>query len=138
MARLALGEHAVATSRIVAIAIKLLHKHCPGLRAIVSHSDPAAGHVGTVYQAMNWLYTGLTRTDVKYIAADGTEYHSRAVSATGLKKHRGHMDRCPKISECRAVKVPGKHRYVYPLDGEIRALIAKDAKAYPKAESRRK
>jgi hypothetical protein len=54
--------------------------------------------------------------------------------------HRGQYDPCPRPQDCRAVDVPGKHRYVYPLDDEVRARLEPFAKPYPKkdATTRRK
>lgn len=123
---------AVPTSRVLAIALKLLHRHSPGIRAVVSFADPAAGHIGTVYQAGGWIYLGRTAPRKRYIARDGTEYHDRAVSVSGVKIHQGKPCPCPKISECTAVPVPAKFRYVWPFDDEIRARLQPLAIAYPK------
>ncbi|RAL70115.1 hypothetical protein C1G86_1440 [Dehalococcoides mccartyi] len=30
------------------------------LKFLVSYSDPSAGHLGIIYQATGWLYTGLS------------------------------------------------------------------------------
>ena len=43
-----------------AIALRLLARHSPGLRLVVSYADPAQGHVGTIYQAAGWTYLGVT------------------------------------------------------------------------------
>jgi hypothetical protein len=64
---------------------------------VVSYSDTAMSHVGYIYQACNFLYTGLTkgRTD-KY---------------TEGNKHSRHYDK-NAVEEYRKVRSP-KHRYVY-------------------------
>jgi hypothetical protein len=135
MVRLALDPaHRTPTSRILSIAIKLLRKHSPGLRAVVTFADPGAGHIGTVYQAAGWMYLGRTTPRNRYIGPDGREYHDRAVSRSGWKVHQGKRCRCPKIDDCRAVRVPGKHRYVLPLDEAMRERLRPLAIAYPKKE----
>jgi hypothetical protein len=134
MVRAALDHnHKTSVSRIIAIALKLLKKQSPGLRAVVSFSDPAAGHVGTIYQAMGWIYTGTTAPDKQYIDPAGRAWHSRLASKTGWKKGLGgSLIKCAKTSECRVVKLEGKHRYVWPFDTAISAVIRQREKAYPK------
>jgi hypothetical protein len=44
-------------SRVLGIVARLLRKHT-SLLFLLSYADPAAGHVGTVYQASGWSYTG--------------------------------------------------------------------------------
>ena len=55
LVRIALKSHDAQVRRILAIAIRLLRKQCPGLRLLVSFADPAEGHVGGIYQASNWV-----------------------------------------------------------------------------------
>jgi hypothetical protein len=133
MVRVALGQHTTPVSRIVSIALRLLKKQSPGVRAVVSFSDPNAGHIGTIYQAMGWTYTGRTAPDKRYIDPKGREWHSRLASASGFKKMLGGvMQRVAKISECRVIPLAGKYRYVWPFDDEIRARLKKLARPYPK------
>lgn len=65
---------------------------------IVSYSDMAMNHHGYVYQACNFIYTGMTteRTDIY----------------TGEGKHSRHYSEADLNSEFRQVRSP-KHRYVY-------------------------
>jgi hypothetical protein len=37
-----------------------------GYNVFVAYSDPAANEVGTVYQASNWLYCGMTRPKKRF------------------------------------------------------------------------
>jgi hypothetical protein len=133
MCRVALGAHRTVTSRIISIALRVLKKQSPGIRAVVSYCDPAAGHVGTIYQAMGWTFTGTTPPDKRYTDAAGKQHHSRQVSASGLKKIIGGLARVPKASECTVEKLPGKYRYVWPFDAEIRERLKLLAKPYPKS-----
>jgi len=71
------SEHNIA-SWFVARAIRALRKTTQ-VRAILSYAD-SAYHIGTVYQACNFFYYGLTakKTDFWFRQADGTyKKHSR-------------------------------------------------------------
>jgi len=120
LARVALRDHQTPVSRIVAVTLRLLHRHCPGLRLIISMADPRQGHHGGIYQAGNWIYTGETAKDYQYQLPDGRWVHHRTATRR-LKSVKG----CPKKP------LPGKHRYLMPLDDEVRERIKPLAKPYP-------
>ncbi len=71
-----------------------------GIRGVVSFSDPLPrhrrdgsvvmpGHVGTVYQALNFTYTGRTRAHSVTLLPDGSVMHGRA-QAKIRARHTGH------------------------------------------------
>ena len=78
------------SSFLVANSIKLLPK--PSI--VVSYADTGKGHVGYVYQATNFLFTGTTK--------------ERTDMAAGEGKHSRH-GKDPSIRQFRSAK----HRYVY-------------------------
>lgn len=49
--------HPHAGSFLTAAAVKMCAKDT-GSRVFLAYSDPAAGEIGTIYQACNWLYLG--------------------------------------------------------------------------------
>jgi hypothetical protein len=119
LVRVALAKHTAPVSRIVSIAIRFLAQQSPGIRLIISMADPAHGHVGKIYQAGNWIYTGETKPDVQYQLRGKWVHHRTATSsgsAAGLPSR----------------PLPGKHRYLMPLDAEMRERILPLAKPYPK------
>ena len=132
LTRVALADHASPVSRIVAIAIRMLRKHAPGLRLIVSFADPNHGHTGSIYQAGGWLYCGATSTSHKFRDAKGRVWHGRQVSSNGVKRQYGTLRRVPKIDDCERIAELGKHRYLMPLDEDMRRCIMPLAKPYPK------
>jgi len=75
---------------------------------IVSYAEKDQGHVGTVYQATNWFYTGLSAKRTNWDVA-GTEKHSQTLadqySASQLREHYG--------DGFQVVDRPRKHRYIY-------------------------
>jgi hypothetical protein len=119
LVRVAMGAHKSPVSRIMAIALRMIAKEYPGLRAIVSYCDPGVGHYGGIYQATNWIYTGLTGKIDYYRDAKGELHHWR--SARLLQKKGVPLER---------VYQPGKHKYVYPLDPSLRSTIK--SLPYPK------
>ena len=122
LTRVALRGHATPVTRIVARSIHILRRHSPGLRLIVSFADPERGHVGAIYQAGNWIYAGMTKASVEYWYR-GKRWHGRALRAT-----YGTSD----MPGVRKIMGSAKHRYLMPLDDEMRVRIAPLAKPYPK------
>ena len=131
LTRVALSKHKSQVSRIVSIAIKFLQKKTPSLRLIVSFADPQQGHSGGIYQAMNWLYVGDTAKGREFWS-NGKKWHSRQVSEKGWNIQQGNVRKTIKPSECDVVITPGKHRYLMPLDSDMRKQIEPLAKPYPK------
>lgn len=80
---------------------------------IVSYSDTAMGHIGYVYQATNWLYTGMTkaRTDMR--------------NKNG--KHPRHYEKGEQIR----VERSAKHRYVYMTGDKEKQIKSLQWKIYP-------
>jgi hypothetical protein len=133
LTRVALSPaHQVETSKIVAASIRQLKKVRPNLKLIVSYADPHQGHHGGIYQAMNWIYTGTTGRHCSYLAPDGKVWHSRYVSPTGLKKTFGEMRVVWRPDQCQRIELPGKHRYLMPLDSETRVSVQSLSVPYPK------
>lgn len=127
LTRVALRAHSTPVSRIVAIAIKKLMAFCPGVRLIVSFADTAQGHHGGIYQAGNWIYSGSVRLDTWVIK--GKKMHPRSVVA----KYGTQADAAIKGIDPNAHKIWGdKHRYLMPLDDEMRAKVLPLAQPYPK------
>lgn len=132
LTRVALRGHKTPVSRIIAIAIKFLKSRSPMLKLIVSYADPNVGHHGGIYQAGGWLYCGKSSSDVQYLAPDGKKWHSRMISERGWQKSYGEKRAVWKKSQCVAIKLDGKHRYLMPLDDEMRKRIELLRKPYPK------
>lgn len=134
LTRIALNKHITPVSRILAIAFKFLKKNSENLRLIVSFADQSKGHHGGVYQATNWIYSGTSSPSVEYWK-DGKRWHPRQLSESGYTVQFGAKRKVPKPSECKKIKVPGKHRYLMPLDDDIKSRILPLAKPYPKRAS---
>ena len=123
LSRIAMGKHSASVSRIIRIALMLLTRAQPGLRLIVTYADPSAGHHGGVYQAGGWIYCGKSSKDFMYRDAAGVEHHSRQASASGTKMSRGKLTHVIKTGDCVKIPLEPKHRYLMPLDADMRAKV---------------
>jgi hypothetical protein len=128
LVRIALKEHSSFVSQIVSKAFKFLKKRSPGIRLVVSFADPHAGHAGGIYQAGNWVYTGTSSETSVFQAPDGRIIHPRSLGASDFKKG---LKKLPPAGS-QKIKLPGKHRYLMPLDDEMRKRILPLSKPYPK------
>lgn len=135
LSRIALASHRSSVSRIISIALRILRKAQPGLRLIVIYADPSAGHHGGVYQAGGWIYTGKSSKDFMYRDRDGVEHHSRNVSGSGFKKFYGKTTEVVKSGDCAKIPLEPKHRYLMPLDDEMRSRVELLRETYPKRAS---
>lgn len=135
LTRVALDSHETPTSRIVAIALKMLRRSNPGLRLVVSFADPNVGHLGTLYQAGGWLYFGRTPSGREYIDGVGRRWHERQISVSGRVVQYGTQRNALRPDECRVVELAGKHRYLMPLDRAMSRQLLPFAQPYPRAGS---
>lgn len=121
-------------SRLISRALRALS----GVRLVVSFSDPAEGHVGTIYQATNAVYLGLSGGGSRYITADGERVHGRLAGVYRMRHPSKYADMTNNaIAEAEGWSVQstlGKHRYAWALGGRRdRATLAAQALPYPKA-----
>jgi hypothetical protein len=131
LTRVALTKHKTPVSKIISIALKFLKKQSPRLRLIVSFADAGQGHHGGIYQAGGWVYAGGAETHgykVNGIVVHPKTLHSRygkgGQSIPWLKQN---VD-----PNAERVISGFKHRYLMPLDSEMKSKIAHLSKPYPK------
>jgi len=125
LVRIALKKHKTPVTRLMSISQKFLKKSMQNIRLIVSFADPSEGHHGGIYQGNGWIYTGKS-ADCAFPMINGKKTHPRTLSLlvkSGKVKNR---------SDVPHVMTEGKHRYLMPLDNEMRERIMPLAKPYPK------
>lgn len=135
LARVALDRHKTPVSRIVRIALGMLRKQSPGLRAVVSYADCDQEHHGGIYAAGGWIYLGRVQLNggTPRWRIHGKVMHGRSVGSRwgygtqSLEWLRAHVD--PNTEK---VFTLGKHKYVMPLCDEIRELVLPLSQPYPK------
>jgi len=131
LTRVALNSHATPVSRIIAIAFKFLKKNAPGLRMVLSFADAAQGHHGGIYQAGGWVYTGGAETHAYCV--HGVKTHPKTLySRYGIGGQSVSWLRANIDPNAARVVSGFKHRYLMPLDYEMREKILPLAKPYPK------
>ena len=81
---------------------------------IVSYADSKMNHIGYIYQATNWFYTGATkeRTDIGFEDGKHSRHYDKAIDKKKNRKFRS-----------------SKHRYIYFIGKMKREFI--DALKYP-------
>jgi len=125
-------------SFLISNSLKQLKKPC----IVVSYADTHQGHVGYVYQATNFIYTGLSakRTDWKI---KGME-HLHGTTIADMS--RGNQNRADWMREkfgddFYLQERSRKHRYIYFLGNKYQVKNMKkkllyQIESYPKGESR--
>ena len=126
LTRVALNRHKSPVSRMLAIALKMIRRKNDGLRLVISFADAFHEHHGGIYQANGWTYAGKTASAEMWRLLDGSLADPRRFSGHGHNKPK----KVPAGSVL--IKTPPKHRYLMPLDDEIRARISSLARPYPK------
>ena len=116
-------------SKVLGIALRSL-KRDTSLKFILAYSDPAVGHLGTIYQATNWLYTGLSSATPLYDIGDGILHHSRSL-AHQLGSHSIRYLTSQGIN-AKTVSQSAKHRYIYFLNKAWSPRLNVPGLPYPK------
>jgi len=140
--RLFLEEHLPRNTATYFLArcIKMIDKP----RILVSYADQNQGHIGYVYQALNWIYTGLTpsATNIVY-EVDGKDIvHKRTMMRIGRRTSFKHIEEAYGKDRVKILRILPKHRYVYFLGTKKqKKQMLEDLKypilPYPKGESKR-
>jgi len=130
LVRVALRNHDASVTRIISISLKMLKIQSEGLRLVVSFADPEQGHHGGIYQAGNWIYSGDTEPGTAWFYK-GEWVHNRTMTSGWGSGERGSV---VNYRDLPSKKLKPKHRYLYPLDKEMRKQIEPLAKPYPKRE----
>ncbi len=134
LVRIALTKHENQVSRIMSIALKMIVLANPGLKMIVSFASQDEGHHGGIYQATNWIYAGTTSPQDEFLFK-GKRATDRQVSQF-VKETRIGRQEWERRGVLKRLPTKPKHRYLMPLDKEMRAKIAPLSKPYPKSCAR--
>lgn len=134
LVRVALNGKQKATSECVAASLRELHRIDPILKMVVSYADLDQNHIGTIYQATNWLYLGQTSDKEVYYIINGIKTHRRSVYAKYGRQDFGYI--LENVDEnAKKFIVKGKHRYIFVFDKRLRKQWLKQHQPYPKKRS---
>ena len=134
--RLVINDHCPknTASYFISKCLKML----PKPKVIVSYADTGQQHVGKVYQACNFIYTGLSSkfTDPKVKGLEHQHHATYANRMTNNELKDKYGDRLYFVNRDR------KHRYVYFIGTKKEVNKMKNdlnypIKEYPKGESKR-
>jgi len=110
---------------------------------VVSYADMAQGHVGYVYQATNFIYTGLSakRTDWKIKGREHLHGATIADESRG-QENRAEWMRQKYGDDFYLMDRPRKHRYVFFCGNKkqkkaMRSALKYSPQPYPKGDSSR-
>jgi hypothetical protein len=115
-----------AESWFLGQTFKWLEANCPEVALLISYADPYEGHCGTIYQATNWVYTGISNQPQVYETTNGETFHHRTVT-----QWKGAMP------EGKWHRSTVKHRYVTFLGSpsqrrHLRGSLLWEVQPYPK------
>ena len=126
-------------SRLVGGSLRLL----PTPSIVVSFADTEQGHIGYIYQATNFIYTGLSAKRTNWKIKGMEHLHG----ATIADKSRGQESRADYMRQTYGDDFylqdrPRKHRYIYFIGTkrqkkEMLAKLRYPILPYPKGETRR-
>lgn len=105
-----------STSFFVSSALSML----PKPKVIVSYADTSQNHHGYIYQATNWIYTGLSAKFKDYMVKGYEHLHGASIiDMVGRSDKNGHLNKVQllkdKFGEENVYQMnrPRKHRYFY-------------------------
>ena len=118
-------------SLVIGAVLRALRKYTD-LKFILSYADPVQGHVGTIYQASNWIYIGFSVSTPSYDLGDGKPHHSRSIGS----KYGSHSIKYLQSQglDIKVVPQSAKHKYLYFLDPGWREHLRAPVFPYPKPE----
>jgi hypothetical protein len=126
-------------SYFVGISLKMLPKPF----VIASYADTSQNHNGYIYQATNWIYTGLS-IKFKDVAVKGLEnqHHTTIEDLVRGKENRMEALRQMFGDRLYYVERPQKHRYFYFLGNKKQVkdmfkMLPYKLQPYPKGENKR-
>lgn len=114
------GHEPNLLTRVISKSIGLLQRVEPDIEALVSFADPNVGHLGGVYRAASWTYTGQSSKERYY-------RHRRTGQVVARRKfHSG--QRCMTKAQIEnmgyvEILLPGKHRFVKGLSRQAKRDI---------------
>ena len=117
-------------SRVLAVILRSLARDT-SVKFVVTYADPSAGHLGTIYQAGGWLYTGVSEPSVLYDLGDGVGRHSRTFGHSYGTRSLRYLRR--QGTQVSPLERPGKHRYLYFLDKAWSDKLQVPVRPYPKS-----
>lgn len=125
-------------SYLISQGIKLLKRDRPDTKILVSFADTRQNHLGYIYQATNWNFTGWSIPGGGSIVIDGKEYHPKSLNnkynTSDLNKLKEILNTenifyRPRSKKCRYVYFIGDSK---KENKQLKALCKYEIQPYPK------
>jgi hypothetical protein len=131
-------------SWLIAQSFRLLEIHRPDIKILMSYADSGQNHTGYIYQATNWLYTGMSDGTTEFklngevVSARNRAFRKNTRTNGGGDGGVKELDELKDIyGEIEKIKTTPKYRYVYFLGNkrqrkELRKALKWPVLPYPK------
>jgi len=127
-----------ALSYFVGDCLKSLPSPC----CVVSYADYTFGHTGYIYQATNWIYTGLNAVHEKKIKYNGEDLHPRTARNYALRDgYSSVIEWVHDTNQAEHLGYTKKHRYLYFIGNKrekrrMEEELKYKQKPYPKGDNK--
>ena len=122
-------------------------KKLPSPNVVVSYADTSQNHHGYIYQATNWIYTGLSAKRPDYKIKGLEHLHSASITDSLGRTDKKDIKQVQLLrqkygEDFYMVDRPRKHRYFYFIGNkkqkkEMRKNLAYQIEPYPKGNNKR-
>ena len=102
--------------------------YLPKPSCVVSYADYTFGHNGYIYQATNWIYSGLNQIHERQVFLNGKEVHPRTACAMGFTSMNEWASKDPNVTLGEYTQ---KHRYFKFLGNKKQVRKMKQQFVYP-------
>ena len=111
-------------------------KALPRPMVVISYADSGKGHHGYIYQATNWIYTGLSKPHTDYLPEGMEGAHQRSISQISVTEWRKttNLVKVERAQKYRYFKFLGDKRQVRKMMKDLKFPIVKE---YPKGDNTR-
>ena len=132
------------TKNVLSFFLSQSLQQLPRPNVIVSYADSAQGHHGYIYQATNWIYTGLSAKRKDYKIKGFEDLHSASLmdrEGRNIGKGKVLMMKEKYGDSLYTVDRPRKHRYFYLIGNkkqkkEMKKNLAYKVEPYPKGQNK--
>ena len=116
-------------SWVLGVVLRAMRGHT-NVGFLLTYADPSQGHMGIIYQATGWIYTGASERSPRYDLGDGKPAHCRTVAAKyGSRSVHYLRDHGVPV---RLIPQAPKHRYLYFIDPTLTQRLKVPVLPYPK------
>lgn len=143
-------------SRALAVAMRLIKKHAPQVKWVVTFADGTQCGDGTIYRAAGFVLTGIKKNDQIWEAPTGARFSRTSLTDGRPKNQQGAAVRISRVTATKAgniletgaasmrtfqeagfVPIPGfQLRYIYFIDPTYRARLTVPELPYSEIERR--